>query len=238
MSLLDLGLAIRDNPLVFNLWRFKERPDYSRRVLRRGDDAVIEGYPRSANTFANYAFVHAQGRPMKVGNHFHSPAQIHLAKMYRIPALVVVREPYSAALSMMVFMPGMSAANALTRYIAFHKSIIGISDAFVVAPFEEVTTNFGRSIERLNNHFGSSFIPFSGRPEEVEAVKARIESSRIRRKAHLSDLALSERRFTLPSQHKAEIRERLKAELDRATLAGSLDMARMLHSRMMDFVRP
>lgn len=233
MSLLELGLAIKDNPVVFNLWRLRERSDYGRRVLRPGDDVVIEGYPRSANTFANHAFVYAQGRPIKVGNHFHSPAQIHLAKMYRIPAMVVVREPYDAVLSMMVFTPDMSARDALTRYIAFHRSILGIPEAFVVAPFEEVTTRFSASIDRLNRHFGTDFLLFSDTQEDVEAVKRKIDASRKARKAHDADPALSERRFTLPSAHKAKMRDRMKADLDTPKLVPRLDYARQLYDQML-----
>ncbi|MEZ5841084.1 MAG: hypothetical protein R3D02_11910 [Hyphomicrobiales bacterium] len=59
-SLLELKLAARNNPTLFDLfWRRQEQQRFRRRVVRRGDDAVIEGYPRSANTFATYAFLDA-----------------------------------------------------------------------------------------------------------------------------------------------------------------------------------
>ncbi|RMG27959.1 MAG: hypothetical protein D6732_19595, partial [Methanobacteriota archaeon] len=39
-------------------------------------EIVIEGYPRSANTFAVVAFRLAQNRPVKIAHHLHMEAQI------------------------------------------------------------------------------------------------------------------------------------------------------------------
>ena len=42
--LLELKLWMRNNPLIFNtLWKRQEKPHWKARVVRPGDDAVIEG---------------------------------------------------------------------------------------------------------------------------------------------------------------------------------------------------
>src|SRR5262245_54574684 len=42
----------------------------------RDTDAVIEGFPRSANTFAAAAFALAQTTPVRLAHHLHVPSQI------------------------------------------------------------------------------------------------------------------------------------------------------------------
>src|SRR2546422_7828125 len=48
-------------------------------------EMMIEGYPRSGNTFAVAAFRLAQQRPVIVAHHLHSPAQVLEAVRRRIP---------------------------------------------------------------------------------------------------------------------------------------------------------
>lgn len=47
------------------------RPQRRDLVVARDTEIVIEGYPRSANTFAVAAFLLAQGRPVKIAHHLH-----------------------------------------------------------------------------------------------------------------------------------------------------------------------
>jgi len=173
----ELQTTIRNNPFLFETaWkhRFKlgiMQKHPGRRAVEPDDEVLIDGYPRSANTFACDAFVSAQGRPIKMGNHFHSPAQFILARRYGIPAMMVLREPVAAARSWVVFREGeMSAAAALRNYVRFHKPLMELTDSFVIAPFEEVTSDFGKSIERLNRRFGTSFLPFDHTPEAAQAI--------------------------------------------------------------------
>src|SRR5437773_3659904 len=62
-------------------------------------EIVIEGFPRSATSFAVAAFRLAQDREVVVGHHVHSPAQVIEAVRRGVPAIVLVREPEEAALS-------------------------------------------------------------------------------------------------------------------------------------------
>jgi hypothetical protein len=50
-----------------------------------------------------------------------------------------------------------------------------MKNAFVLATFEEVTTDFGRIIERINQRFGTAFVPFVHSPENLEAVFLQID---------------------------------------------------------------
>ena len=153
-----LQTKARNTPWILEgFWRLRNRDKMqssarTRRVVERGDPVCIEGYPRSANTFACDAFVLAQGKslanvptegyPIPMGNHFHSPAQFHLAKKYGVPALLVLREPMDAALSWVVFSDGdMGPEATLRSYVNFtkparyrrcvrHRAIRGSHDRF------------------------------------------------------------------------------------------------------------
>ena len=184
----DLQELARNSPIVFGgVWKLRNSlgltPRQSRRVVERGDVAVIDGYPRSANTFACDAFVMAQGGqldftraegyPIRIGQHFHSPAQFALARKFDVPAMLLIREPVAAALSWVIYNDGrLTAEQALRSYVRFHKPLIAIADSFVAVPFEEATANFGKSIERLNARFDTQFKAFDHTPEAQKHIFA------------------------------------------------------------------
>lgn len=171
--LTDLRFALRailgQKPwLYFALQRL--RPRRRTLLVTKNTEIVIEGYPRSANTFAVAAFLLAQDRPVKIARHLHVPAQVIKAVKIKIPTLVLIRKPEDAALSLMVREPRMSAKRALYDYINFYRTIQPYCADFVLATFEEVTTNFGYVIERVNSKFGTTFIPFEHTESNIKKV--------------------------------------------------------------------
>jgi hypothetical protein len=219
--LLELKLRLRNDPLLFRtFWKRQERSYAKRRVVRPGDVAVIEGYPRSANTFATYAFIRCTGATeIQFGNHFHSPAQFALARRYGVPAMLVLREPVAAAMSMVVFDGKMDADEALRRYIAFHRPLIAIADSLVVAPFEEVTTDFGKSIDRLNARFGTRFPRFVHDEANERAVFDEIEAERARRGSMAGESPADPLKNTLPTPEKEAKRKQISSSFDAPALA-------------------
>jgi hypothetical protein len=152
-------------------------------VLQAATELVIEAYPRSANTFSAFAFQLAQPRPVRLAHHLHAPAQIIAAARRGVPVLVPVRDPRECTISVTIRSPHVSLAQALDAYRRFHEAILPHRDSCHVAPFEDVTRDFGRVIEALNTKFGTSFTPFRHTQENVERVYALIEE-RARQPAH------------------------------------------------------
>ena len=222
---LEIQTRLRNNPWIMaTAWKHRFRlgilQDKSRRRLAEPDDeVVIDGYPRSANTFACDAFSIAQGREVKMGNHFHSPAQFALAAKYRVPAMLVLREPVAAALSWVVFSEGtISAADTLRNYIQFHRPLVRIAGQFVIAPFEEVTTDFGQSIDRLNAHFGTAFARFEHTDESAAEIFQWMEHRLKQREiARGQDLKL---RRNYPSEIKDRKRKEYAASFESPRVAG------------------
>src|SRR5215210_2906944 len=68
--------------LFYNFYRLK--PSYRDLLVARRTQIVIEGFPRSGNTFAVVAFEQAQRESVRVAHHLHMPAQVIRAAQWSI----------------------------------------------------------------------------------------------------------------------------------------------------------
>lgn len=172
---LETGIYLDKFPSLFcNIYRILF-PRFQGRIVGPDTDIVIEGFPRSANTFAYRAFVDSQIESHKVAHHVHYSSQIIEAVKYQIPAILLIRVPKQAILSFLVRSPGISIQLVLDYYIQFYRRVAPLRDSVVVAPFEEVTKNFNEIIKRVNSRYGTSFLPFMHTPENVRRTFRRIE---------------------------------------------------------------
>jgi len=144
------------------------------RVVTQDTQLVIEGFPRSANTFARVAFNSAQRERVRIAHGLHVPAQVIRASRWRIPTLVLIRKPKDAVLSFAIRDP-ISVDQALRYYLSFYETVEEYRDAYILGLFEEVTEDLGEVIRRINDRFGTAFSPFSHNERNVEGVFARIE---------------------------------------------------------------
>ncbi len=135
---------------------------------------VIEGFPRSGNTFAVNAFRHANPE-VNASSHVHTPSQVKLAVSLRIPSLVVIREPLPTVTSLLIAAPWVQIPAALNEYVHHHQQIIPHAHGFMVATFQQVTCDFGSVTRALNDRFGTSFLPFDHNPQTVEQVFSLID---------------------------------------------------------------
>jgi hypothetical protein len=164
---LRLRTVATEHPALYLPFARRKYPGPSPRVLDRDTAVVIDGYTRSASTFAVYAFQVAQPRPVRLAHHLHAPAQLMQAAKRGLPTIMVIREPRGAVLSQVVREPGVDLLDALWAYSRFHESLEHCRDAFVVAGFEEVTSDFGAVVTRLNAKFGTAYGVFDGSSEQL-----------------------------------------------------------------------
>ena len=140
-------------------------PEPSPKVIGPATELVIEGYMRSANTFAVHAFQSAQRRPVALAHHLHAPAQLIRAARRGVPALVLIRDPEDTILSQVQWEPDISMRAALTTYVRFYRAIEPYAGAFLTATFPQVTEDFGEVIRRLNARFGTNFDAYEATEE-------------------------------------------------------------------------
>ena len=223
----------KNNPLLFyGLWRWREHPLYNRRVVRPDFDLVIEGFPRSGNTFCTAAFKFSQAQnDLKIANHFHTVAQFKLAARWRVPALLVIRPPTETILSNAVYQRSVSVAQICEAYVRFHRALLPLRPFFVVGQFAELIADFGAVTARINQRFGTDFRCFEHTPDNVEQVFRRIAAHRQRLlKQH--DDGGSEFRRSTPSAFKQERKALFQQALDQPDNQQRLHQAEQLYTEL------
>ncbi|HXD70988.1 MAG TPA: hypothetical protein VN615_14085 [Gaiellales bacterium] len=224
--------------------RMAEHPAYLPVARRRHGEAVvsastelvIDGFTRSASTFAVVAFQLAQLRPVRVGHHLHAPGQIIQAVRLGVPVLLTVRPPEDTVLSLVVREPYVTIPQGLHAYARFHERLLDCRDGMVVADFAEVTGRLDRLIARVNERFGTGFAAPELTPERTRAAFHLIEmrSRRPPWRAAIHDFltglvpyaelerrtvadpgvtaAVAEDRAARPSDHKERRKDALRAD--------------------------
>lgn len=217
----------KDRVAIFcpRLWLALYRHYGYRRFARPRDLAVakdsalcLEGYPRSGNTFAAVAFEMSQPTPQRIAHHLHSPAQVVQAVKWRIPTVVLIRDPHDAVVSLGVYRGGVRPADRLpkmlpemlSRWISFYEAIEELRSGYVLATFEDVTTDFGQVTRRVNERFGTDFGVFEHTVENAKYVLDNIAALKGPRRRGV----LNERQVARPSEE----RNGLKAQVSTALL--------------------
>jgi glycosyltransferase involved in cell wall biosynthesis len=170
-----LRTRISEHPTLYLPFARRKYPGPSPEVISSETELVIDGYTRSATTFAVYAFQLVQPRPVRIAHHLHAPAQLIAAAKSGVPALVVIREPEGAILSQLVREPDVELRDALVAYARFYTRLLPWRASFVVGEFDEVTHDFGAVVRRLNERFGTSFTEFTHSERNLAEVFELIE---------------------------------------------------------------
>jgi hypothetical protein len=172
-----LRTRVSETPALYLPFARRKYPGPSPEVISGATELVIDGYTRSASTFAVYALQTAQPTPVRLAHHLHAPAQLIAAARAGVPALAVIREPQGAILSQLIREPDVMLRDAMVAYARFYERLLPYRDRLVVADFEEVTKDFGAVIRRINIRFGTSLSEFEASEPNVrhcfELIKLR-----------------------------------------------------------------
>ena len=214
-----------DAPVFLPLQR-RLTPESARdRAITERTQLVIEGFPRSGNTFASKAFALSQRRPVVVASHVHLPAQVKLAVRRHVPTMVLVRDPVDAAVSMAIADPHHRVEHLVRYWTHYHLEVQPLLDEILLVTFEEATDDFGQVVDRLNARYGTDFDRFEHTPENVQRVFVAIDDKQ--RVVH-GDARYREA-VARPDASRAEARDALSARLARPEAAGLVGRARALH---------
>jgi hypothetical protein len=187
--------------------------------VRPDTDFVIEGFPRSGNTFATAAFGLALStRPPPqpvVAHHLHVPAQVIAAVRRGVPALVLIRRPEEAVLSLVVQQPHVSLRQALRAYLRFYRPLVRHRHRLVLATFDDVIGDFGAVTTKVNQRFGVSFPIFQSSDENVGRALRLIEEENRDRWGAGREVEL---KGAFPSEERTRLKERLRVEYRRDAL--------------------
>jgi hypothetical protein len=196
------------------------------RVVGPNTQIVIDGFPRSANTFAVIAFRMAQRHEVEVAHHVHLPAQILAGIKANLPTILLIREPEEVVTSLVLRFPHISLAKALRRYVRFHRLLAPHRGAIVVADFPDVVSDYGSVIRRANERFGTRFAEFQHTPETVAECLTLIGDWDRGRFGAGEDF---DRRAARPSSARESMKTELRPLYQSDRLAGVREEAEHLH---------
>lgn len=175
--ILELSPTLYINVLKF---KYKNRWFYNN-ILNETSDVMIEGFPRSANSFAVLAFKHSQDRKINFATHTHSHTHVLKVIKTNIPCLVLIRKPSDAIVSLKSLYietalkgrksdKDIPVSYLIRWYIRFYKALYPYRNQFVYAEFKEVTTDFATIIERINLKYNTNFTSFTHTPENEARI--------------------------------------------------------------------
>lgn len=144
-------------------------------IVDEATDIVIDGFTRSTGTFSVIAFQLAQNDHVRAAHHLHAIAQFIAAADLGTPTMATVRPPEPTILSAMLRQPLVTPGQWLKFYAEFYERLRPMRDRFVIATFEEVTSDFGAVTHRVNERFGTDFKEFHHTEENVATCFALIE---------------------------------------------------------------
>ncbi|MXO92408.1 hypothetical protein GRI62_02160 [Erythrobacter arachoides] len=128
-----------------------------RSLLADGTDIVIEGFPRSANSWTVRVLRYWQRpRVVQIAHHQHSEAQVLAGVARALPVVVLLRDPGDAVESLHE-LDGTDLDWGLRRWTSFYRAVEGVVDGVVIATFPQATKDFGSVVERVNARFGTDF---------------------------------------------------------------------------------
>jgi hypothetical protein len=206
------------------------RPGKRATLARRDTAIVIEGYLRSGNTFSVAAFAVANGTDLHVGRHLHGAPHVLRAARLGLPTIVLIRQPRDAVLSYLIRRDTLSPDDAVLEYIDFYRTALRVRGAFVVGFFDEVVTDFGAVLERVNARFGTSFVRYEPTPANAEAAFSIVEE--MNRKE--CDGELRETHVGRPSPERAARKAQLEMLLDAPRTTALLRAAENCYQQYVD----
>jgi hypothetical protein len=159
------------------------RDGFVERLVTDATTLCVEGFPRSANSFAVGAVQHAQPEPLSIAHHNHVPAPLLNATRRDLPAVVLIRDPVDTVISNRGLQLQIAARKGnesprhvsykrqLRTWIAWYERVWPVRDRVVVAPFAVVTGDMGRIIDAVNARFGTPFARFEHTDTNVAAIR-------------------------------------------------------------------
>jgi hypothetical protein len=218
--------ARREARTFLGRWPWAARRFRTGEFPTRATEICIEGFLRSGNTYTVIAFQRAQPRTVSIAHHVHAAGAVLEAVRLGTPTLVLIRPPEESVLSYVIRWPSLSIGQALRGYARFYGPVLPVRDRVVVARFDEVTTDLGGVIGRVNERFGTAFAPYEPTEDNRRAVRAELDAwDANTNRAEGGPAELGRGR---PTQEK----EARKAELRRAYRARRFDRGRSTAERL------
>lgn len=168
---------------------------------------VIEGYPRSGNTFAVRAMQMANDNSLRIASHLHVPAQLKRGIAWGLPCVLLIRNPVDAIASNKLFSPHVSLQQLTLEYLEFYRQLLPHKKHLIVGQFEDVTADINKTIELINAKYSTRFGSFDNSEKNRNLCFEKIE-------AHMKSRGIfAENKVGRPSSSRTESKTNVCEEL-------------------------
>ncbi len=208
-----LQAMIGRHPSLYYKWYARRYP-FSEMAVREETDICIEGFPRSANSYAVVAFK-LDNPGIKPGHHLHVPAQIIRACALKKPVVTVIREPREAVASFLVFQSSSNAGLYLKLYTDFYKALLPYREQIVTADFKTVTTDFNTVIERVNQKYSTQFNEIKNLDQRQDKIFSRLKE------INQQFFAGHQQKSMIPDEQRQKTKEQVKMRVLKSSLLGA-----------------
>jgi hypothetical protein len=188
---------------------------------------VVEGFPRSGNSFASAAFGLATQWSVPRVSNTHLSGQVLVAVRRGVPTLVVMRRATDAVASLCVAAGYLRPAAGLREWLRFHRTVEPVAAGVVLATFDEVTSDFGAVLQRVNDRFGTAFPPFVHDEASAAAVFDTLEDYGRRKHGDVPEDSIAR-----PSQQRQARNAAVRSAMESATCRRLRARADTLYDRL------
>ncbi len=214
----------------YPIYRLVAKMRHGVKAVSDDTDIIIDGFPRSGNTFAVTAFKYAQPSAVNVSSHIHAPIEVITAVKKGIPAIVLVRDPDDAAMSFMIMLgQNVSAKTAYDYYIRFYESLLPYDGKFVACHFDTTIKDFGSAIRAVNVLNNKDFGVFDHTKENVDKCFDIIDAEYKDWRGEIRELNVSR-----PSDSRKDIKDELRKTLREPHLAAVRERAYKVYQEFVD----
>ena len=192
-----------------------------------GTDLLVEGYPRSANTFVLNALKWSNPE-FKYASHMHTCGPIKYAATNSIPILVLIREPRSAVVSLAI-REDFRLDYCMEWYLRFYRCVLSERKSIVLADFSTATTDLQIVYDALTERFGLNLRRAPSSPSELSEVKEMVVYSNHRSSGGKVDPL----RVGIPTKEKRDVFPRFERAIDESErLSTLLDRCSSLYRQL------
>jgi hypothetical protein len=123
-------------------------------VVRKHTDVIIEGFPRSANSWTCHVFQYLSqkqyNKRLKIASHLHASSQIKKGLKLNIPIILLIREPIDAVSSLLMMNKNLSPPSVLNDYLRMYNSLKKFKDKILVVKFDDIIQKPNKIIKKFN----------------------------------------------------------------------------------------
>ena len=176
-----LIVFFRQKTFLYCLYHRLRFPSF---MVRRSSEFVIEGYPRSGNSFLEaYLRLLVEGKKKNeefhFGHHVHSAAQVRLGVRLKKPVVVLIRNPEDAVVSNFLYRNKKWNMEVLLReYLLYYEEVKKVISGVSIVDFCDLTFDSSLAVSRVCDTIGFVSVNKGFSKERIMHIVEEISVSR------------------------------------------------------------